>query len=155
AGLDYQAASGTVTFAAGQRSRTITVNVLGDAIHEADETFLVNLSNPAGATLAVNQATGTILDDDPASSPPVLQFDGPTASVAEGAGQAVLTVTRNGDTSGTVTVGYATSDGTAHAGADYRATSGSLTFGPGQMTQTITIDLIDDALVEGDETLRV
>lgn len=64
AGRDYLPASGTVVFAAGTTNQTVTVVVLGDLSSESNETVLVKLSNPSGATLATNQATGTILDDD-------------------------------------------------------------------------------------------
>jgi ELWxxDGT repeat protein len=55
---------GTVSFAAGQTSRTITVNVRGDLLQEGDETFRVSLSAPKGAVLTTAAATGTILNDD-------------------------------------------------------------------------------------------
>ena len=64
AGSDYQAASGTVSFAPGALTRTVSVNVLGDATVEPDETFALNLSGAVGATLADGQAVGTIIDDD-------------------------------------------------------------------------------------------
>jgi hypothetical protein len=69
AGSDYAAASGVLTFAAGQTSRTIAVPVSGDTAAEPDETFFVNLSAPAGATIADGQGQGTIANDD-ASPPP-------------------------------------------------------------------------------------
>lgn len=65
--LDYQAAASTVTFAPGDVSETITVKVVGDAIDEPNETFVVNLTAPVGATLADAQGTGTIVDDDAAA----------------------------------------------------------------------------------------
>jgi hypothetical protein len=64
AGSDYVAASGTLTFAAGQSTRTVAVTVNGDNTPEANETFVVNLSVPSGATLADGQAVGTLLDED-------------------------------------------------------------------------------------------
>lgn len=64
AGEDYIATSGTVTFAEGQSSLTITVDVIGDEITEPDETFFVELDNVAGAVLARERATGTIINDD-------------------------------------------------------------------------------------------
>ncbi len=70
AGTDYAAAAGTLTFAAGQTSRTISVNVNGDTAVEPDETFIVNLSNPSGATIADGQGVGTITNDDTALPPP-------------------------------------------------------------------------------------
>src|SRR5262249_50264595 len=64
AGLDYVAANGSVTFAAGETSKTVPVNVLGDQATEKDEELYLNLSGPSGATLADSQALGTILNDD-------------------------------------------------------------------------------------------
>jgi hypothetical protein len=67
---DYQAKSGTVTFVPGDVSETITIAVVGDGLDEPNETFVVNLSAPVGATLADAQGIGTILDDDvPAPTP--------------------------------------------------------------------------------------
>lgn len=63
-GADYRAVSGTLSFAPGETTRTITALVEGDPAQEPDETFTVNLSNPDGATLADDHAIGTILDDD-------------------------------------------------------------------------------------------
>jgi hypothetical protein len=64
AGSDYQAASGTISFAPGAVTRTVSVDVLGDTAVETDETFVVTLSGAVGATLADGQAVGTISDDD-------------------------------------------------------------------------------------------
>jgi len=62
---DYASASGTVTFAAGETNKTVTVAVRGDQLDEPDERFLVNLSNAQGATVSDGQGVGTIADDDP------------------------------------------------------------------------------------------
>ena len=64
AGGDYNAASGTVTFAAGQTQKTVTVYVRGDTLKEADETFFVNLSSPINALIAKGQGKGVIKNDD-------------------------------------------------------------------------------------------
>src|SRR5207245_1146231 len=65
AGSDYAAASGTLTFAPGQTSKTITVLVSGDRLGESDETFFVNLSSPTNGVIADGQGAGTIVDDEP------------------------------------------------------------------------------------------
>ena len=71
ANSDYLAASGLLTFApGGPLSQTITVNGVGDLAVEPDETFLVTLSAPAGATLSTAQGTGTLVNDDSAGPPP-------------------------------------------------------------------------------------
>jgi hypothetical protein len=64
AGSDYQAQSGTLTFAPGQTTRTITINVFGDRLRESDESFFVKLSAAVGATIADSQGVGTIENDD-------------------------------------------------------------------------------------------
>ncbi|MET0555466.1 MAG: Calx-beta domain-containing protein, partial [Vicinamibacteria bacterium] len=61
---DYAAASGTLTFAAGATAQNVVVQVVGDTAVEPDETFVLNLSSAAGATIADAQATGSIADDD-------------------------------------------------------------------------------------------
>ena len=60
-GGDYQAASGTLTFAPGETTRSFSVVVSGDTQDEPTETFVVNLSNPSNATIAKRQGTGTIV----------------------------------------------------------------------------------------------
>jgi hypothetical protein len=69
AGQDYTAASGTARIVAGTTSTTVSVTVLGDTAHEANETFSLQISNPVGATLGTASATGTITNDD-ADLPP-------------------------------------------------------------------------------------
>jgi Calx-beta domain len=64
AGSDYQAVGGTLTFAPGETSKTITVPVNGDRLPEPNETFFVNLGNATNATIADGQGVGTIADDD-------------------------------------------------------------------------------------------
>jgi hypothetical protein len=61
---DYLASSGTITIPAGFSNGPIFVEVVGDTLHEPDETFQVDLSNPVNATIGDAQATATILDDD-------------------------------------------------------------------------------------------
>ena len=63
-GEDYEADSGTLTFATGETSRTVVVTVLDDDVFEPRETFVVKLSNPSGASLSVPEGTGAIIDDD-------------------------------------------------------------------------------------------
>ena len=81
AGSDYTAASGRLTFAPGETSKTIAVPIIGDTVVEADETFGLTLSDPVNATLAGATATGTIRNDDQASTKPKPgHYHGPVAS---------------------------------------------------------------------------
>ena len=73
---DYVAATGTVSFAAGETTRTITVAVNGDLTDEIDETFAVNLTGPVNATIADAEGVGTITDDDAPPSLSVERRDG-------------------------------------------------------------------------------
>jgi uncharacterized delta-60 repeat protein len=75
--------------------------------------------------------------------------------VIETEGEAVVSVERSGDTSGIVTVDYVASDGTAQAGLDYRAASGTLVFGPSETSKTFAVPILDDRLAEGDETVNL
>lgn len=85
-----------------------------------------------------------------------IQFTATTCTVAENAGLATVTVQRTGDTNTTVTVDYATANGTATAALDYSATNGTLTFAAGETNQTISVPILNDGLVEASyETFTV
>ncbi len=156
--------AGTLSFAAGQASRTITVNVAGDGTVEGNETFAVTLSGATGATIATGSATGTIQNDDVAATLPTLAIAAANASRAEGAAGTTtpftFTVTRSGDTSGASTVawtvgGTGTSAASASDFAGGTLPAGTLSFAAGQASQTITINVTGDGTVEGNETFAV
>jgi len=77
------------------------------------------------------------------------------AEGTNGVVQAVFTVTRFGDSNGTATVDFATANGTALAGSDYVATNGTLSFGNGETTKSIAVDVTADAAQEPDEVFYV
>ncbi|MCH5375206.1 MAG: DNRLRE domain-containing protein, partial [Planctomycetes bacterium] len=157
---DYASASGTLNFAgkAGEQ-QTVTVLVNGDSVVENDESFLVNLTNlSAGGrsvTIADGQGIGTITNDD-ASPLPTLSIRG--VSLAEGNSgitNARFDVVLSAASSDTVTVNFATADGTALAGEDYQSTTGTLTFAPGQTIESISVPIVGDISVEKDEDFFV
>jgi hypothetical protein len=153
AGSDYQLVSGTLIFNPGETNKTIVVRVIGDLVGEPDESFFVNLNNVANAVLTDSVATGRITDND---SFPRLSISGTTVTEGNsGIGSAVFTVNLSSASLQTITVDYATSNGTAIAGSDYTAVSGTLSFSPGQTTGTITVPVIGDMLDESDETFLV
>ena len=150
AGTDYTAVSGTLTFAPGVTSQTISVPVRGDLLSEGDETFTVNLSGATNATILVPQGVGTIVDNDPL---PSLRVNNVTVTEGNtGTMNAVFTVTLSAASGRAVTVAYASADGTATAGADYTATSGALSFAPGETSQTVSVPVRGDTLDEANET---
>jgi len=156
-GVDYAAATGTVTFAPGTTSQMIHVDILGDSVAEADETFSVLLSSPVGATIADGSGTGTIINDDGAA-PDLPGLSVSNAMRAEGnSGTAKLnfTVSLSKAATGPVTVQYGTADGTASAGSDYRAKSGTLTFAAGETSKKVSVVVSGDTAVEANETLTL
>ncbi len=149
---DYQATSGTLTFAPGETSQAITVLVKGDRVGEANETFLVNLSGATNATIVDGQGVGTIVDDEPRISiSDVSKKEGNSGMTSF-----VFTVSLSAAYDAPVTVDYATANGTGKTGNnDYVAKSGRLTFAPGQTSKTITISVKGDKKKEADETFFV
>ena len=152
AGTDYTPASGTLTFEPGQAlTRTVAVPIVNDALDEPDEQFTVTLNAAVHATLAGGRTTtGTIADDDEAPKLTIAH-----ASLSEGAGVMKFAVSLDPASGHTVTVRYATADGTATAGADYEAESGTLTFGAGTTMQSIAVPIVDDQVSEEMETFTV
>jgi hypothetical protein len=150
--------SGVLDFAAGEASKTITLEVSGDYSDESDETFTVNLSSPAtGSTIGTGSAAGTIVNDDTglaisATSTALVEGDSGTQAHT-------FTVTRTGITTGTTTVDWALtgSGGQPVNAADFGGTlpSGSLSFAPGVLTQTITVYSSGDTTVESTESFTI
>jgi Ca2+-binding RTX toxin-like protein len=149
--------SGTVIFAAGEFSKTITINIAGDDVVEANDAFTVTLSNPTGgALLAVAEASGTILNDDALISLFVLPDGAPTAEGQAGTTLRSFEVMRSGDTSVAHSVAW-TLTGTGANPADAAdfpggvLPSGTLTFAAGETNKLITIEVAGDAALEAVE----
>ena len=149
AGTDYEPVSGTLTLTAERATQVVAVPLVDDAVDEPDETLSMVLANVANATIRTAAAVGVIEDDDPV---PELGISGGSASEGETMG---FVVTLSGSTARTVTVDYATADGSATAGADYASVSGTLTVAPGQSSATASVDIVDDEAYELDETFVV
>ena len=157
-GNDYRQQNNTLVFIAGSRSNLneIHIAILDDELHEGDETFTVSLSNPSGATLGTAIATGTIEDNEEA---PVMSIADARVSEAKFPRTVDFAVSLSVASSSVVTVNYATSDGSATAGADfgddYEASSGTLTIVAGATGGTIRVPLSNDGIYEGDESFTV
>ncbi len=154
AGSDYTAQSlSGQTIAAGSTSATFTVSVTGDILDEPNESFFVNVTNVTNATVVDGQGLGTISDDD--ATPGLSINDVSVVEGNTGTTSAVFTVSLSAASGQTVTASFATSNGTASSPADFAAASGTLTFAPGQTTQTISVPVMGDILPEADETYLV
>ena len=150
---DYRAVSGTLTFAPGQSTARVDVPVAGDTVDEDDQTFLVRLGTPVGATVNRGEATGTIVDDD---APPAVSVD--DASLNEGdAGSAPMhfVISLSAPSEKVVTVHFATSDGTATAGSDYARGTGEVSFAPGETRRAVDVGVNGDKVPELDESLTL
>ena len=155
-------------FASGVSSQTFTVATTEDNLHEGNETFLVELTEPVGAIISDAQATGTITDDDAAPTGITLSVDtngstsGTPSTVAEDAGATVVTVTAtvNGTTRyvDAKTVVVSVADGTATSPADYAAVNNfniMIAAGAASQSGSFTVTPVDDDLDESNETIDV
>jgi hypothetical protein len=152
-GFDYTATSGSLSFAAGEATKTFSIPIIDDRTQESTETVHLSLSSPTGNAIlgAVAQATLNIVDFEEGQ----FQFSASTYSVGEGAGNATITVTRTNGSDGSTTVHYATSDGSATAPGDYTSTSGNLSFAAGETTKSFTVAIVADSIAEGNETVNL
>ncbi|HZE64047.1 MAG TPA: TIGR03118 family protein [Pyrinomonadaceae bacterium] len=159
-----------------------------NAFNPSTGAFLGTLQNEAGVGIQIDELWGLIFGNggnggDPgtlyftagpadeehglfgslkpttASATSLIQFATDNFAVDEGGGHVDFTVVRNGDTSGTATVNFNTSDasqpGHASQKSDYEISLGKLTFNPGETSKTFRILLVDDQFVEGDETISL
>jgi chitinase len=154
-GTDYVTlASTTVTFTAGQTAKGQDVSICQDTAIEGNQTFFLNLSNPtSNAAVARFQGVATIIDDE--QFPSLSMGNRSAAEGNSGTSTFQFAVTLSVASAQTVTVHYATADGTATAPSDYTAQSANLTFPPGSTTQNVNVPVAGDSAGETDETFFV
>ncbi|MEY2498919.1 MAG: hypothetical protein QOD12_2475, partial [Verrucomicrobiota bacterium] len=159
--FDSPAGQGTVTFTAGNATATVTIDPGADSTVELDETVILTVAAGTGYNVAASPndtATGTIANDDTEVSVVV----SPSSVSEDGGTNLVYTFTRTGVTTGALTVNF-TVGGTASSTSDYVASGadtfdspagqGTVTFGAGNATATVTIDPSADSTVEPNETV--
>lgn len=155
-GIDFTLPPGVLTFAPGETSKNILLSVVNDTVDEPDNLVTLLLSNANGAAVS---GTGnfygyTIMDDDVPPTSPYVGFSAATSTVPESAGTVDLTVSLATPATVTSTVDYSVTGGTATgAGTDYTLNAGTLTFAPGDTVQTITVSIVDDAVLDAGETV--
>ena len=140
--------SGTVTFAPGQTTATLRVELLEDPTASGNESFTVNLSGQSSnAVLARASTRVNIVDNQVTVATPALSVR--SATVDASAGTVNVPVVLGGlsgeESNSTVTVNYTTVDGSATAGTDYAQKSGTLSFAPGETVKNIPVSLLDPA----------
>jgi uncharacterized delta-60 repeat protein/uncharacterized repeat protein (TIGR01451 family) len=151
--INYKTTKGSLIFADGETTKTVTVPILRDGqVSLANKTFTFNLQNPVGgATLGYPRSSQiSIVDTDL-----MVGFATDTATVREDSGKALLNVSRSVGGPATMTVDYATADGTGHDGTNYASVSGRLIFSIGEYNKIITVPIINNDLIEGNKTVKV
>ena len=155
-GLDYEPVLTTLTLQAGLSQTNISVTLNDDQLKEGDEVLFLHLSNPTGGAVLGTRSNAVLsLIDNEISGAGTLQFNPLTYTVPESSPNVRLTVSRTGGSLGTVSVGYHVEQESASPQSDYTPTNGTLVFGPGQLSGSITVPLINDSIDESNKTFRV
>lgn len=159
AGSDYKAVSGSLTFAVGETEKTILVPVYGDQVPEYDESVSVRLFNVTKRGNATGETVYGWGDVNIVDSSPRLSIE---ATAGDEGSVITFTVTLASALDTPFTIDFTTADsvnwygpGYAYAGQDYVATSGTLTFAPGETAKTFTVQIIADDVEEYDEMFFV
>lgn len=143
----------TLTFLPGETTKTVNVQVKGDALDEANETFSLNLSSPTNAAVSVAQGTCTINDNDAA---PAVSVTSPAFNEGNSALTVAFSVHLSAPSGQVVTVKYNTANGTATAPGDYTAKAlTTLTFMPGETAKTVQVTVAGDLLDEARENFKL
>ena len=148
----FSSLSGTVTIPAGQTALPISLPLLDDGIYQQDQDFrLTIMGQPPSVTLPTPSILFKLLDNEPV---PIVRFSTPSQTVAEASGSATVTFQLSPPSTFATTIGFTTS-GTATSPSDYTVTpASSVTFAPNQISQTVTVSLMNDSLAEPDEVAR-
>ena len=150
-GADFEPTSGRATFAAGATTATVSVPLSDDAVDEANEEFLLRLSDPS-LSIVVEDGIGiaTVVDDDAA---PVVAVADDVAT--EEGSDGALFLSLRGATEQAVEVLIESTDGTALAGIDYAPIADTVSFAPGETVKVVPIITAPDGLDEADESFLV
>ncbi|MFN6010713.1 MAG: Calx-beta domain-containing protein, partial [Microcystis sp.] len=151
----FNTTSGTITFAAGSDTATLTIDPTADSIFEQDETVSLTLVSSANYIReTTNIVTSTIINDDVNAG--VLSFSNSQFSVNEnGTPVVAVTVNRTGNMTGAVSVRINLTNGTATAPSDYNNTPITVNFANGETSKTVTIPIVNDSQLEADETINL
>ena len=149
AGADYTAYDQVLSFSAGETSRTVRITLANDMQAEANETFLLSLTDPSvGGVLGATVST-TVVDDDN-----TVWSLASVGDLSENAGYAVFQVVRSGVLAA-ASIDVSTAGGTANAVSDFTSLIETLQFAEGETTKTVQVALINDAVAESAENFRI
>ena len=154
AGEDYEAASGTLTFAAGETTKTITVDITDDSLNELAETLSVELRSPNNAELGTRVTQTVTIAADASDPEPSVAFARDTANGREGK-SLVIGVMLSEPSGRVVEVEYETSQASAKARQDYLISAGTLTFAPGETEKSIRVEILSDDEMDSGELFEI
>lgn len=158
AGTDYTATHGTLTWAAGDATaKTFSVPISNATPFAGSRSFTIDLSSPTGgAALGSPNTAGVSITGDAVAAVGTLQLSSSGYSAAQSAGSLTVTANRTGGSNGAVTVNYSAANGTADAGADFTATSGTLKWASGDAaSKTFSIPISNATPFSGSKTFSV
>ena len=150
-GSDYNTGSGMLTFTEGQSSGTINVYLYDDGIDEPDETLALDISNPSNATLGgITSHVVTVLD---INDPPEIDFSSSSSTENEAVGTVNVLVSQSAQSGYTTSMNYTVSGTATGSGTDHNLGSGTVTFPPGDQSETISFTITNDIIDETNETI--
>ena len=152
-GVDFVAKTGTVTFLPGQTAASIAFNIIGDVLDETYETVRVTLQNPVNAVLGSPARHACFIHDNDAM--PTVQFRTSGTNQTESVPNGSVAVILSAVSGRMVSVPYRVTGGTATVEVDYRLSSGTIVFQPGQTSRLIPWTILDDQRDENNETIVV
>jgi len=158
AGSDYTAVTGTLQWAVNESSiKTVAIPISNAAPFFGNKSFSITLSNPTStAELASPDVATVTISGDATTAGESLQFTSASYPVAQTAANLSVNVSRAGGSAGAITVAYATSNGTAIAGSDFTATSGTLVWADGDAApKTFSIPISDAAPFSGTKSFAI
>jgi hypothetical protein len=173
AGTDYTATNGTLTFANNETSKSFTISLINNPLPQGNKTITLSLRNVTnGAVLGTPSTTTVTITDNQSTNSSASSMSSTSSSassnpagtislgaaaymVNETASPLTITVNRVGGTTGTVSVTYGTSNGTATSGSDYSSVSGTLTFNNGESTKSFTIPVNNNTSITGNKTFNI
>jgi hypothetical protein len=159
AGVDFTGGAGTLTFGPGATSAVIEITALLDGVKEPAETFTLQLSNPSSGATLIPARTFHVVTIKDTNQAGVIQWMPAAVTANEAGGAVTLTIQRTGtNLAQDISVSYALDPinrGTATPDVDYTFAAGTVTFGAGETTKTVTVTPLSDALTEPTETIRI
>ena len=155
-GVDYAAISNSIVIPAGTNSVSLAINPIPDSIREATETVVLVLKDDPSYNLNTTTPQTVTITDNNSGGLPGIGFEWPAISDWESQTVVQLLISLSTPSSSTVTANYAVTGGTATGNwVDYYLPNGQVSFAPGQTNQSITLFVLEDSLVEPNETIVI